>query len=68
MKEKHVAPILGLMLLATLAYALLASPADAQQRDAFQSLGSVNGCELYSAPRGCYVLMCGGGAAALSCR
>lgn len=41
--------------------------AQAQPRDLFTNLGSVNGCDLYSGPRGCMVLLCGS-TASLSCR
>jgi hypothetical protein len=55
----------GLSVLAGLT--LARSTAQAQPRDLFTNLGSVNGCDLYSGPRGCFVLQCGA-SASLSCR
>ncbi len=66
---KYLAPVwlVSVFVVVAVIVSICAVRAEAQQRDSFQSLGSVNGCELYAAPRGCFVLICGG-SASLSCR
>jgi hypothetical protein len=50
--------VIGLTLIAIASSAFGSCNAQAQSRDPFPSLGSVNGCELYRAPDRCHVLIC----------